>query len=74
MRLALSRLDVRMHEERAGLWSGVWWGRCFEAELEPRWQRWRVAERTEHGLLDLGAVPSLEAVEALVLDELMRSR
>jgi hypothetical protein len=70
----LSRLDVRLHQERPGLWSGTWCGRTYEAELEPRWQRWRVAERTEHGLLDLGAVPSLEAAEALLLAELMGGR
>jgi hypothetical protein len=41
------------------MWSGRVRRHEVEAELEPRWQRWRLAERTRHGLVDLGCATSL---------------
>lgn len=71
--MILSHLGtVRLAPQWPGYWACAVAGRCFDAELEPRWQRWRVAERTEHGAIDIGTASTLEGAEQLVLDELLR--
>jgi len=56
---------VTLRELDAGHW--VW--RAYDVELEPRFARWRVSQRTRHGVRDIACVARLlDAQEAIAED------
>jgi hypothetical protein len=64
----MTSLDVRLREQRPGLWSLIADGLRFDAELEPRLGRYRVSVRTPRGVLDIATVSYLAAAEESIAE------
>jgi hypothetical protein len=71
----VSTSDVRRTEVARGWW--LFWvtgvgpngdKRWFDAELEPRWQRWRLSVRTKHGAADIATLSQLGHAEDQIVD------
>jgi hypothetical protein len=52
--------------------SGHWSWRDYDAELEPRFHRWRVSQRTRLGVRDVACVSRIDQAEDAIVEDLNR--